>query len=247
MRERGMDIKQKIINWIKKELKDSGAEGLVVGLSGGVDSSVVAALAKEAAGEKNTLGLIMPCHSSLADFEDARSMAKKLGIKIRVVDLSEIFDRLVKILPRAGRIAMGNLKPRLRMMVLYYFANRLNYLVCGTGNKSELMMGYFTKYGDGGVDILPLGDLLKREVRMLAQDLGIPDSIIYKTPSAGLWANQTDEDEMGITYDELDEALERLENRKRSLLAEKKIEKIKSILKKSEHKRQMPRICQIRR
>ncbi|MFN3966799.1 MAG: NAD(+) synthase, partial [Endomicrobiia bacterium] len=133
------------------------------------------------------------------------------------------------------KIARGNLKPRLRMLVLYYFANKLNYLVAGTGNKSEIMMGYFTKYGDGGVDILPIGDLLKKDVIQLARKLEIPERIINKKPSAGLWPGQTDEEEMGITYKKLDKILE----------SKSKNSKIENIIKKTEHKRKPPEICKL--
>jgi NAD+ synthase len=131
------------------------------------------------------------------------------------------------------------------MSVLYYFANKLNYLVCGTGNKSEIMLGYFTKHGDGATDILPIGDLLKRQVRRLAGESGIPTRIITKPPTAGLWPGQTDEGEMGISYPELDDILERLEKKNKQILSKEKLNKVKAMIKKSEHKREGPRICYI--
>lgn len=239
------NMKKKIIFWMRKQLKNSGAKGIVLGLSGGVDSAVVAALAKEALGKGRVLALILPCHSQVQDIKDARLVAKQLDIKTKTVDLSDIYDNLIKILPKAGSIAQANLKPRLRMLVLYYFANKLNYLVCGTGNKSEIIIGYFTKHGDGATDILPIGDLLKRDVRKLAKQLSIPARIITKPPTAGLWPGQTDEGEMGITYSELDEILERLENKKRQILPKKKIDKVRGMIGRSEHKRQGPKICYI--
>ena len=175
------------------------AKGIVMGLSGGVDSCVVAALAKKAVGRNRLLALILPCGSHVSDLADATAMARKFKIKTETIDLTGVYSNLLKILPSAKGLAKNNLKPRLRMLVLYYFANKLNYLVCGTGNKSELMVGYFTKHGDGGVDILPIGGLLKKQVRALAEELGIPGNIINKPPSAGLWHGQTDEGEMGIT------------------------------------------------
>ncbi len=162
-------MKNKIISWIKQKVKDSGAKGIVMGLSGGVDSAVVAALCKEAVGRNNLLVLFMPCNSNAQDLKDAKLVARSLGLKSKLVDLSSAYNNFLKGLPAAGSLARGNLKPRLRMSALYYFANKLNYLVCGTGNKSEFMVGYFTKYGDGGVDILPIVDLFKRQVRELAQ------------------------------------------------------------------------------
>ncbi len=216
-----------------------------MGLSGGIDSAVVAALVREAIGKDKVLALILPCHSRKQDLEDAKLVAKKLGIRTKIVDLSRIYDNLIKILPKADKLAYANLKPRLRMLTLYYFANKLNYLVCGTGNKSELMVGYFTKHGDGATDILPIGDLLKRDVKKLARQLKILARIINKPPTAGLWPGQTDEGEMGITYLELDDILERLENKKKQILPRKKVDKIKVMIKRSEHKRQGPKVCYI--
>jgi len=224
-------------------LRDSGAKGIVLGLSGGVDSSVVAALAKEAVGKQRLLALLLPCHSQKEDLKDARLVARKLGIKTKILDLSQIYDNLIRILPKAGSLARANLKPRLRMLVLYYFANKLNYLVCGTGNKSEILLGYFTKHGDGATDILPIGDLLKSEVRKLARQLGIPAHIITKVPTAGLWPGQTDEGEMGITYAVLDDILERIENKRKQIFSKEKINRVKEMIRKSEHKRQGPKIC----
>ena len=128
------------------------------------------------------------------------------------------------------------------MLILYYFANKLNYLVCGTGNKSELMVGYFTKHGDGATDLLPIGGLFKKQVRRLAQELGIPQCIINKPPTAGLWPGQTDEGEMGISYPELDDVLERIEKKKRQVFPQDKVNKIKEMMQRSQHKRQGPKI-----
>ena len=212
-----------VVRWIKEKITESGARGGVVGLSGGVDSAVVAALVKKAAGG-NHLCLAMPCGSSIRDMKDAASVAGKFHLKFRVVDISRIYEVFIKTLsavdidsgtrshrrgfPHDGYgLSEANLKPRIRMATLYYFANRLNYLVVGTGNKSELSVGYFTKYGDGGVDILPLGGFYKSEVVAMAEYLGVPRSVIEKPPSAGLWDGQTDEGEMGITYDDLEKIL----------------------------------------
>lgn len=238
-------MKKKIVNWIKEQVKQAGAEGIVMGLSGGVDSSVVACLAKEAVGKSRILALILPCHSQREDLGDARLVEKEFGIKTKTVDLSNIYDSLIRILPEANAIAKANLKPRLRMLTLYYFANKLNYLVCGTGNKSEFLLGYFTKHGDGATDILPIGDLLKKQVRKLAKELGIPKHIIIKPPTAGLWSGQTDEGEIGMSYVELDDILERMEDKHRQILSKEKVNKIKEMIKRSAHKRQGPKICNI--
>ena len=238
-------MKNKIVNWLKQQVKDSGAKGIILGLSGGIDSAVVAALCKEAVGKNNVLVLYLPCNSNIQDLKDAQLVAKKLGLKGKLVDLSSVYNNFLKVLPQAKGLALGNLKPRLRMSTLYYFANKLNYLVCGTGNKSELMVGYFTKYGDGGVDILPIADLFKRQVRKLAQELKIPNNIITKAPTAGLWQGQTDEGEMGITYDELDDILDRLCNNRKQEVGSKKVNKVKKMFKNSEHKRKGADICRI--
>ncbi|MCX5695818.1 MAG: NAD+ synthase [Candidatus Omnitrophica bacterium] len=238
-------MKDKIVVWIRKQVKEANAQGIVLGLSGGIDSAVVCALAKEAVGKENVLGLFMPCQSQAQDIKDAKIVAGKLKVRTKTVDLSGIYGSFLKVLPKASNLAYANLRPRLRMTVLYYFANKFNYLVCGTGNKSELMAGYFTKYGDGGVDILPIAGLLKKDVRLLAKELGIPGHIITKAPTAGLWPGQTDEGEMGITYNELDDILYRLEHRQKQRAGKEKVAKVKSMIARSGHKRNMPAICNL--
>jgi len=198
-----------LVEWLRVEVAAGGGVGVVFGLSGGIDSAVVAALALRAFPE-TSLGVVMPCHSDPQDAADARLVADAFGLPTETVDLSPVHDLLLETLTaarpdlREDRLAWANLKPRLRMITLYAFANRLQYRVLGTGNRSELTIGYFTKYGDGGVDLLPLGELTKTEVRDLARHLGVPLPVIEKPPSAGLWAGQTDEREMGLTYAELD-------------------------------------------
>jgi len=234
----------KLVNWLKLQLKNANAKGFVIGLSGGVDSSVVSVLCKMAA-KKNVLGLIMPCNSDPTDIKDALLLAKKFDIKTKIINLELVFNILSKTLnfnKKSKKLFIVNIKPRLRMLTLYYFANKYNYLVAGTGNKSELTMGYFTKYGDGGVDILPLGNILKTEVWELAKYLGIPEKIVHKTPSAGLWKGQTDENEMGIKYKILDETIYNLEKNNNSVCDKNIVSKIKSAIKKSSHKLNMPAI-----
>jgi len=200
-------------DWIHDTVTAGGGVGAVLGLSGGLDSAVVAALCKRAFPD-HTTGVIMPCESDPGDAEDGRLTARHFGVAQATVDLSPIYRALCEQL-HAGcseipgdRLAGANIKPRLRMTTLYAFANHLDYRVVGTGNRSELAVGYFTKWGDGGVDLLPLGNVTKTQVRDLARHLGVPQRIIDKPPSAGLWAGQTDEGEIGVTYEELDACLE---------------------------------------
>jgi NAD+ synthase len=241
-------VAEELSEWIRKKVEEASAEGVVLGMSGGLDSSVTAVLCKSAF-PKSTLGLIMPCFSDPEDVVHVKQVAEKFDIETRIVDISPVFLAVVETLELQaynGDIATANLKPRLRMLVLYYFANKLNYLVVGTGNKSELMIGYFTKYGDGGVDILPLGDLLKTEVRALAEVLGIPKEIIEMPPSARLWSGQTDEGEIGMSYEELDMILKAMESKDFAGCDLDKVEMVKDMVKKAGHKRETPPVAYLR-
>jgi NAD+ synthase len=233
-------MQKKIIVWLRKQVKSAGARGVVLGLSGGLDSCVVAVLARKALGAHNVLALMLPCRSQARDSRDAKLVAGKFGIRTKIIDLSKVYDGMIDILPAADRMTQANIRPRLRMIVLYYFARKMNYLVCGTSNKSELAAGYFTKFGDGASDILPLGNFLKTQVRSLAAELGIPQPIIDKAPTAGLWPGQTDEKEMGITYPELDEIIRRIERKQPQRAAKAKVDKVRKLMRCSEHKRLRP-------
>jgi NAD+ synthase len=238
-----------ILNWIKKQVEEANAKGVVFGLSGGVDSSVVSVLCKNVF-PKEHLALILPCFSSKKDLDDAELVVKKFDLNYKIINLEDVFLVFSKILGfdlQDKELAVVNIKPRLRMITLYYFANKLNYLVVGTGNKSELTMGYFTKYGDGGVDILPLGDLTKTEVYKLAKVLNIPQRIIKKPPSAGLWPGQTDEGEMGIKYKLLDEIIYSIEeNHGLKKFDKNVVEKVLKKKKQSLHKLNPPKVFKIR-
>ena len=241
--------------WMRSQLSAAGARGFVVGLSGGIDSAVVARLAQMAA-PGAVLGILLPCHSDPQDETDALLVASKLSLPTARVDLSEAYDALVagaqaalRLVPgtmrppAAGtpshsRLPLANIKPRLRMTALYFLANNTNDLVAGTGNRSELAIGYFTKHGDGGADLLPIGHLLKREVRELARELGVPGAIVDRAPSAGLWLGQTDEEDLGFTYAELERYLEEGPQAVSPALAMR----IERLTRSSEHKRAMPAI-----
>lgn len=209
-------IARTICDWMNTQVKSAGARGVVFGLSGGLDSAVMAGLAMRC-GFDAALGVVMPCHSDPVDLEHASECARMFALPMITCDLSSAYDAQLQLMesamptlpgcapdPARARLAMANVKPRLRMTVLYYYANKLNLLVAGTTNRSELKVGYFTKHGDGGADIIPIAGLVKGEVRELARYLGAPQPIIDKPPTAGLWAGQTDEGEMGITYEQLD-------------------------------------------
>lgn len=232
-------LAQRLRNWIGDKVIKAKAGGAVFGLSGGIDSAVVAALSIKVF-PKNTLAIIMPCHNLETDTNDALDLIDRFNIPYKIIDLSKVYDSFIYLLKdrekeESFKLAEANVKPRLRMITLYYFANKLNYLVVGTGNKSELGIGYYTKYGDGGVDILPLGNLLKNQVKELAEYLDIPKKIINKPPSAGLWEDQTDEEEIGISYNQLDKYL------KTGKINNKIIEKkIQDKITQSAHKRTVP-------
>lgn len=229
----------KIVGWLKMKVTQAGAKGLVFGLSGGIDSCLVAALS-QIAYPNNVLGLIMPCYSEPEDREHALLMANKFSIPVLEINLSPVFDQLIKQLSvskekfDSKQLAFANIKSRLRMNVLYYHASIYSYLVAGTSNKSELFAGYFTKHGDSGADLLPIGHLIKKQVWELSSYLGIPEEIVQKPPSAGFWPGQTDEDEMGFSYEQLD----------RYILTGEGDEPVKNKILKmhrnSEHKRRMP-------
>jgi len=237
----------KISEFIRQVVNNAGADGVVVGVSGGVDSACVVTLCEKALGSSRVTGLIMPEEglTPKEDIRDAVNLCKKLDIKHHVIEINPFIESFVNIVGRGNERAYANLKPRIRMIILYFHANNRNMLVAGTGNKTELAVGYFTKYGDGGVDFLPIGDLYKTEVFQLAEHLGVPEGIIRKTPSAGLWKGQTDEVELGIAYEELDNILKILSKEKEEVKSEK-YERVLQMIDRSAHKREMPPFVELR-
>ena len=198
-----------IMEFIRQKVDESGGNGVVVGLSGGIDSALVSKLCVDAIGTDKVLNIFMPsASSSKDDRKDAEQFSKEIGAEFRVVEISPAIEAFKKMLPSVDRKELaGNVMARCRMIVLMHEANLMGRVVMGTGNKSELLVGYFTKYGDGGVDFLPIGDLYKTEVRELAKKVCISKRLIEKAPSAGLWEGQTDEGELGVTYEKLDQIL----------------------------------------
>ncbi len=249
-------VENAITDAIIRVVEMSNSSGAVVALSGGIDSAVVATLAARAV---DVYALLLPDRASTLpeDMKDAEALADDLGIDYEVIEIGDIVQAVYNKRPMVGpdecRLAYANVKPRVRMIMNYFTANLDGRVVLGTGNRTELLMGYFTKYGDGGVDILPIGDLYKTRVRQLARHIGVPEPIVAKPPSAGLWAGQTDEAEMGATYEEIDSVLYGVFDMGMSLDDVKKaagaddarIRMIMDRVRNSEHKRNMPAIVSL--
>ena len=240
-----------IHNWIRNYLKSANAENIILGLSGGIDSAVTAALCTKALGNKNVFGLGLPCGSISQDLEDAKLVAKSLVIDFTILDLNPVYEKFLSIIGtsyKRNNMANANLKPRLRMTALYFYGqSKGKSLIAGTSNRAELAIGYFTKYGDGAADFEPLASLYKQEVRKLAKILRIPERIITKNPSAGLWAGQTDEGEIGLTYDILDEILYRIDyDINFDGLNNEEIQKVRELMSAARHKLTMPSMFNVR-
>ena len=240
-----------IIDFIRQKVEDSGGNGVIVGLSGGIDSVTVSKLCCDAIGPDKVLNLYMPSATSpSSDRLDAEKFCRQVGTELQAIDIAPAVAAFSSLLAGMDRRDLaGNVTARCRMIILFHYAKLTGRVVMGTNNKSELLTGYFTKFGDGGSDFCPIGDLYKTEVRQLAREIGVPDSIIDKAPSAGLWEGQTDERDMGITYDELDQALFGIERGLDDLtivaetsLSLEKVAKVRSMYHSSVHKRKMPLI-----
>ncbi|KYK21677.1 hypothetical protein AYK21_00415 [Thermoplasmatales archaeon SG8-52-2] len=243
-----------IKDFIKTYVKNSGTKGVVLGLSGGADSIVTAILCKETFGKNNVSCLFLPEETTPdIDKKHIDLIVKKFDLLYEKKDISDVVESITKgSIIKPDKFALANIKARARMILLFEYANMKNFLVCGTSNKSELLVGYFTKYGDGGVDIMPLGDIYKTQVWQLAKYLKIPNEIISKPPSGGLWKGQTDEGELKIPYDKLDMILSGLEKKidideiSRIVdIKKSEVLRIKNLRIKNQHKVRAPLIPKI--
>ncbi len=245
------DMVKVITTFLKDSFRDARRQVAVVGMSGGIDSSLAAKLCAEALGARNVRGLSLQEEESAdpTGREDAEAWAKTLGIGFEAHDITHLVRAFQDHLGKMDRKLLGNIKARVRMILLYHRAGELNGLVVGTGNKSEICLSYYSKFGDGGVDLLPIGDLYKTQVREMAHYLGLPKRIIEKPPTAGLWKGQTDEGELGITYDDLDSILlgielelDREEIAKEANVTLREVERIRAMVAAGAHKRRTPLI-----
>jgi len=243
-----------IEKFLSEKLRKTGMKGFVLGLSGGLDSAVVMKLCVRAVGKEKILPLIMPEKDSpKQDVADAIDLCEREGLEYKRIEITEPVEAMVRSVgSKVDRMGLANMKARCRMVLLYHYANSDRLLVVGTSNKSELLMGYFTKFGDGGADLEPIGDLYKTQVRQMAERIGVPPGIISKAPSAGLWEGQTDEDEMGISYDSLDSILHCMElglgeeeTASRAGVSLEEVQRIESTVRRSSHKRKSPPVVKI--
>jgi len=244
--------RERIVSFISEQASAADTDRGVIGLSGGIDSTTTAHLAVEALGADAVHGLVMPSTVNReANMSDAERVAEMLGITYDVIEIEPIVEAFYDAYPEGAddRVAAGNVRVRARAVLNYFVANHENAIVLGTGNRSEALVGYFTKYGDGAVDCLPIGNLYKGQVRQLARDLGVPEDLVTKTPSAGMWVGQTDEGELGIDYDTLDAILALTVDGGVPITAatdvlegvtEDEIEYVHGLYRASAHKRQFP-------
>jgi NAD+ synthase len=245
------EVQARIERFIKDYAKKSGAKGIVLGLSGGIDSCTVAALSALAIGGKKVRGLQLPENETrnVTDIEHSTLVAKKFGFKTETIDITpplQAFCKSLSTFDSSDKVCKGNVKARMRMIYIYYHANKLNMLVCGSSDKSETMMGYFTKWGDVAADISPLMDLYKTQVRKLARHIGIPKEIVVKPSTPALWPGQLAEKELGIEYEQLDLILYGLEHfmkteeiSKQMHLDKAAVDRVKRRWLSAEHKRRM--------
>jgi len=246
-------IQRKIEAFLVDEVMQRESSGVIFGLSGGIDSAVIAMLCAKSLKNKS-LALIMPDSkiTPRVDTEDALKLVDKIGIEYKLIDIGFVHNEYSKYL-EPNPLALGNLRARIRANILYYYANAKNYLVLGSSDKSEFLIGYFTKFGDGGADLLPIVSLYKSQIRQFAKFLGVPDSIVSKKSSPGLWQSHYAESELGASYEEIDVVLHYMIDKSLSLqetvnhtgIEQSVVDKIHKLYKKSEHKRITPKACQL--
>lgn len=242
-----------LTGFIREEIRRFGFRNGILGLSGGLDSSVCAALAVRALGPRRVIGLIMPCGEGFPEeIADAKDVARRLGLRTRTIDIAPQIEAYFAVRPASNRLLKGNKMARERMSILYDYSAREKALILGTSNKTELLIGYGTLHGDLASAVNPLGDLYKTQVRALAAHLGLPKRIIAKAPTAALWAGQTDEKELGMSYEELDRILYALVDERRSReeavasgLPAAAVDRVAALIRKSEFKRKMPQIAKL--
>lgn len=248
------DVTQKdvdaIVAFIQKTVSNTGKKGVILGISGGLDSAVVTKLSVMAIGPEHVTAVFMPSRAGVSDDERlAKSLAKELGVEYIVIDITKVIDSLSDAIPGEDTpLDRGNLSARCRMSVIYNLARKKDCLVAGTSNRTELMVGYFTKFGDGASDMLPLSRYYKTQVRGIAKLISLPEEFITRPPSAGFWDGQTDEGEIGMKYSELDTVLALLDKgytkgmiSRESGLPKETVDRIVSAVDNSEHKRHFPK------
>jgi NAD+ synthase len=246
-------ISKSIIEFISNYVSKSSSKGVVIGLSGGLDSSVVVQLCVQSLGKDNVFGFILPSKfTPNQDVDDASSLADQLAIKYETIDIESVLDKFMSVLP-PDRKAQGNLTARVRMSILYHHAFTKKSLVVGTSDKSEVCIGFFTKFGDGGADLLPIADLYKIQVRALGKFLDLPSGILQKKSSPRLWRGHLAEDELGFDYETLDPILHLLVDKKMAeedvarqlCISISKVQRVQEMISKSAHKRRLAQVCHL--
>jgi NAD+ synthase len=252
-----LEISRKITEFISEEVKITGLKGAIIAVSGGIDSALTLSLTAKALGPERVRAITMPERdiTPKSDITDVMRLTAMYDVTCDIVEITPTLEALSRALPlidSSDKLATGNIRPRVRMIVSYHYANALKMMVVGSSNKTEHLTGYFTKYGDGGVDLMPLGDLYKCQVRQLASYMGVPQEIIDKTPTAGLWSGQSDEGEMGASYDTIDLILW---GREKKFSAQEiaseidvdlgLVESILARVERNEHKRRLPLLLRL--
>ena len=249
------EVHSELVEFLRESIKKAGFSKAVLGLSGGIDSALVAYLLRDALGKENVLAIMMPYKSSNPDsLNHAKLVVEDLGINSKTIEITDMIDAYFKNEKEATSLRMGNKMARERMSILFDYSSKENALVVGTSNKTEIYLGYSTQFGDSACALNPIGDLYKTNIWDLSRYLKIPNELIEKKPSADLWEGQTDEQEMGLTYKEADQVLYRMleENKKvEEVLAEgfnkDLVDNIVRRMNRSEYKRRMPLIAKIKR